>query len=138
VNERGHAAYKIIEKEGAGFAEVIRAYYERYRAPVFITETSAVGTQRVRSGWLEASIEAIKRLRGEGVPVLGYTWFPLLTMVNWSYRRGTGPMERYKIELGLYKLGSEGERRWHPTPLVAQMQSYIADPEKAIGHLVSD
>jgi hypothetical protein len=103
--------------------------------PIMVTETSARGDEAIRARWLEASVAAIRALRGRGIPVLGYTWFPLFTMIDWRYRFGRGPLEEYRLELGLYTLdGAEGAR-WRPTPLVEQFRSYVSDPEAAIGPL---
>jgi beta-glucosidase len=136
VDEKGRLVYRIAEKDGAGFADIIADFYHRYRAPVIVTETSAKGKQAVRLRWLEASVAAIRRLRGAGVPVLGYTWFPMFTMYDWRYRTGHGPLEEYRLELGLYTLGQgDTDGRWHPTPLVETLQSYIAEPERAVGTL---
>jgi beta-glucosidase len=135
INRQGKLSYREIERQGAGFAEMIAGYHERYQAPVIVTETSARGSDRVRSNWLAAGVGAIKALRGQGVPVLGYTWFPIFTMIDWSYRLARGPVEQYRLELGLYKLGREGEPRWTATPLVEQFRAYVAGPEAAIGTL---
>ena len=70
------------------------------------------------------------------MPVLGYTWFPLFTMIDWRYRFGRGPVTDYRIELGLYQLrDDEPGLRWQPTPLVAQLREAIAHPATAIGPL---
>jgi beta-glucosidase len=68
------------------------------------------------------------------VPVLGYTWFPLFTMIDWRSRFGRGPLDEYRLELGLYNLAGNGHR-WQPTPLVEQIRSYARDPEGAVGSL---
>lgn len=135
LNRNGRVAYREIEREGVGFAAMIADYYKRYEVPVIVTETSAFGHDTVRSRWLSAAIVAIKGLRGLGVPVLGYTWFPLFTMIDWKYRLARGPLDHYRIELGLFKLGKPGEPRWTPTPLVPQIESYLEHPEEAIGNL---
>jgi beta-glucosidase/6-phospho-beta-glucosidase/beta-galactosidase len=136
VNRHGRVAYKPTEQDGAGFVTLIEDYYRRYQAPILITETSAKGALPVRSRWLAASVAAIKHLRGEGVPVLGYTWFPLFTMIDWKYRHGKRPLSSYHLELGLYKLATPANgQRWRPTPLVEQFKSYVADPAAAIGTL---
>jgi hypothetical protein len=58
-------------------------------------------------------------------------------MIDWRYRFGRGPLEDYRIELGLYTLNKEeGEGRWRETPLVEQFRSYINDPSNSIGPLV--
>jgi beta-glucosidase/6-phospho-beta-glucosidase/beta-galactosidase len=135
INRNGKLAYREIEKQGAGFAEMIAAYHERYQAPVIVTETSARGSDKVRANWLKTGIGAIKALRERGVPVLGYTWFPIFTMIDWSYRLARGPVEQYRLELGLYKLGRAGEPRWIPTPLVEQFRACVSHPAEAVGTL---
>jgi beta-glucosidase len=136
VDEQDRLSYRNVERDGAGFATLIEDYYRRYGVPIMVTETSARGRMPVRSQWLEASVAAIRQLRARGVPVLGYTWFPLFTMYDWRYRTGSKPLESYRLELGLYKLrdGREGPR-WEPTPLVDQFRSYVQDPERAVGWL---
>jgi beta-glucosidase len=136
VDARGRLAYRLVEKEGSGFAELIGAYYARYRVPIIVTETSAHGSPARRARWLQSAVGAIKQLRAAGVPVLGYTWFPLFTMIDWRYRLGRGPLEEYRIELGLYKLGEGGGApRWSASPLVEQLRAYITHPEEAVGAL---
>ena len=138
IDRRGRLAYQPVEQDGAGFRELIESYYRRYGVPIMVTETSARGDEAVRARWLEASVAAIHALRGRGIPVVGYTWFPLFTMVDWRYRFGRGPLEEYRLELGLYKLGSRGASRWEATPLVEQFRSYVRDPESAVGNLGVD
>ncbi|MFN7930744.1 MAG: family 1 glycosylhydrolase [Blastocatellia bacterium] len=133
-DDKGRLAYRAIEHDGEGFAALIEDYYHRYRAPIMITETSAYGSDEVRARWMGSSVATIKQLRATGVPVIGYTWFPLFTMVDWRYRLGRRPVERYYIDLGLYKLNMQGGNpRWNATPLVEQIRSYIDAPEESIG-----
>lgn len=134
VNRKGRLEYRAVEQDGAGFVHLIEDYYKRYNVPIMVTETSAKGAVDVRSRWLTASVAAIRQLREEGVPVLGYTWFPLFTMIDWRYRYGKKPLDHYLLDLGLYTLAPEGsERRWEETPLVEQFRSYVRDPEKSVG-----
>jgi beta-glucosidase len=136
IDRRGRLAYQPVEQDGAGFTGLIQDYWDRFRIPIMVTETSARGDESIRARWLEASVAAIRGLREGGVPVLGYTWFPLFTMIDWRYRFGRGPREEYLLDLGLYTLGSgDGAPRWRPTPLVEQFRSYVSDPEGAIGTL---
>jgi hypothetical protein len=134
IDRKGRLAYQPVEQDGAGFSALIEDYYRRYRLPIMVTETSAKGNEVVRARWLEASVAAIRVLRGRGIPVLGYTWFPLFTMIDWKYRFGRGPLDEYRLDLGLYTLNGS-QPRWRPTPLVEQFRSYITDAENAIGNL---
>ena len=125
-----------IDKPGTSFASLITGYHERYNAPIMITETSARGSEQTRSAWLDTSLGAIRGLRQAGVPVIGYTWFPMFTMINWSYRLGTRPSKEYRLELALYRLDEQASAaRWSATPLVAQFQQLCADPEATVGRL---
>jgi beta-glucosidase len=137
VGRNGRLRYRPVEQDGAGFIHLIEDYHKRYGAPVLITETSARGSVPVREHWLETSVAAIRSLRERGVPVLGYTWFPMFTMVDWRYRFGKKPVEDYQLDLGLYTLRSwnGGGPRWKATPLVAHLQSLMADPVRSVGEL---
>ncbi len=106
-----YATGSIVESLGA-------MYWERYHAPVFISETASVGTVRRRSEWLRNSVEAVKKLRERGVPLVGYTWWPLFALVTWAYRQGTHPPSYYLKQMGLWDLDSELRRL--RTPLVDQ------------------
>jgi beta-glucosidase/6-phospho-beta-glucosidase/beta-galactosidase len=135
LNSRGLAVRGATEREGQGFGEMISTYYKRYHTPIIVTETSAFGSDSMRAMWLDAGMAAIKHLRQSGLPVLGYTWFPLFTMIDWRYRLGQKPAADYRLELGLYKLGEAGGPRWIPTALVPRLVAYRSDPEAAIGTL---
>lgn len=136
-DSRGRIMFRDIEPEGSGFKDLIESYYERYQAPVMITETSAVGSDEIRSEWFEASTRMVKELRADGIPVIGYTWFPLFTMIDWRYRFSNEPLENFYLELGAYKLNRDKsiEKRWLETPLVPQFKAAIQNSEQSIGSL---
>jgi hypothetical protein len=140
VDTQGRLHSKVVERDGAGFAELIRGFWERYDAPLMITETSAKNGITIKRRWLEASVAAIRGLRAVGVPVLGYTWFPLFTMVDWRYRTGTAPRDEYLIELGLYESepGPDGALLYQPTAVVEQFRGYTTNPVQAVGDLRLD
>jgi len=136
IDKRGRLAFRETEPDGDGFKELITNYHERYNVPIMITETSAVGSDEIRERWLETSVSMIKDLRANHVPVIGYTWFPLFTMIDWRYRFSQEPLENFYLELGLYNLNREAAQpRWLETPLVEKMKGYIHDPRSAVGDL---
>lgn len=98
-----------------------RLYWERYRAPVFVSETASVGSVARRRAWLVDSVAAVKRLREAGVPLIGYTWWPLFALVTWAYRQGSHPPEFYLKQMGLWDLDQKLERV--ATPLVEQFHA---------------
>ena len=136
IDKRGKLAFQETEPEGHGFKDMIRDYYERYKVPIMITETSAVGSDEIRERWLESSVSMIRDLRLSDIPVIGYTWFPLFTMIDWRYRFSTEPLENFYLELGLYRLDRESRGpRWLETPLVPKLKDYIANTERSVGSL---
>jgi len=138
LNKRGRIAFRETEPEGTGFSELIRDYHNRYNAPIMITETSAVGSTDLRLAWLKSSVASIRSLRSEGVPVIGYTWYPLFTMIDWRYRFSSAPLEEFYLELGLYGLNRERPTpRWIDTPLVAEFKRYVNSSYEMIGDLAT-
>jgi beta-glucosidase len=106
-------------------AELCRMYWQRYRLPLMITETAAMGTVAKRAAWMDASIGVVQELRATGVPIVGYTWWPLFALVSWPYRVGTLPLEEYLIQMGLWDLSAAGGRLERVrTPLVDRYREY--------------
>ena len=83
---------------------LLRNWHERYGVPTMVTETSAVKNVRGRLRWLEESVAAVAEIRRDGVPVIGYTWWPLFSLVAWSYRGGRKPLAAYVVHMGLWDL----------------------------------
>ncbi len=106
--------------------DIGRAYWERYRRPIMVTETASAGSLKRRSAWLNASVEGCRKLREEGVPVVGYTWWPTYSLVAWSYRGSNHPVDRHVVHMGLYDLDASLERV--ETPLVAAYRTHAEGP----------
>jgi beta-glucosidase len=98
---------------------------------VFISETASVGTVQRRRDWLDASVAAVRRLREQGIPLVGYTWWPLFALVTWSYRQGTRPAACYLKQMGLWDLDEQLNRI--PTPLVAHYRGFAERGGQAVG-----
>lgn len=120
--------------DGHALAEILTDAYQRYHMPVMVTETSAKGEVDLRACWMDETIEAVFSLRQAGVPVVGYTWFPFFSMIDWLYRTGRGPLEKYLIHLGLCEIRVSPEGGWerHTTPLVEQYRRHMAAPVPAL------
>jgi beta-glucosidase/6-phospho-beta-glucosidase/beta-galactosidase len=69
-----------------GYAEITWQYYDRYRIPVMHTETNLRdgdgGEDAVR--WLRKEWANVLRVRNDGVPVVGFTWYSLTDQIDWS------------------------------------------------------
>ncbi len=87
------------------FAEVLRKFRARYGLPLAVTETSIEGTEQVRRDWLSAAAHTVDGLRDE-LDIRGFTWWPLLDFVDWSWAAGGANVEEFAVE---YQ-GEDGER----------------------------
>lgn len=64
------------------FRDILREVYERYRRPIFISET---GTENVeRPAWLRYICEETRAAMRAGVPVEGICWYPILNHPGWD------------------------------------------------------
>lgn len=87
-----------------GYNEITRQYYERYRLPVMHTETNLEqgpkGDEAVK--WLKKEWANVLRVRNDGIPVLGFTWYSLTDQVDWdiALRENKGTVN----PLGLFDL----------------------------------
>lgn len=139
IDNRGRIAFRETEHDGDGFAELITDYYNRYQVPIMITETSAVGSEEIREKWLESSVKTVAKLRSSGIPVIGYTWFPLFTMIDWRYRFSDEPLENFYLELGLYSLNREKENpRWLSTSTAERFKKLVQNSNESVGDLTTD
>ena len=87
-----------------GYNEITRHYYERYRLPVMHTETNIAegpnGDEAVN--WLWKEWANVLRVRNDGIPILGFTWYSLTDQVDWdvALRENNGRVN----PLGLFDL----------------------------------
>lgn len=87
-----------------GYSEITRQYYDRYRLPVMHTETNISegpnGDEAVN--WLWKEWANVLRVRNDGVPTVGFTWYSLTDQMDWdtALREQNGRVN----PLGLYDL----------------------------------
>ena len=84
-----------------GWYQITKEYYERYKKPVMHTETNTFKSEE-GSTWLWKQWVNVLRMRKDGVPVLGFTWYSLIDQIDWD----TGlAKKRGKVnECGLFDL----------------------------------
>ncbi|MBM0745366.1 family 1 glycosylhydrolase (plasmid) [Phormidium sp. CLA17] len=66
-----------------GWYQITREYYDRYRKPVMHTETNVFDAEKAPC-WLWKQWVNILRMRQDGVPVLGFTWYSLTDQIDWD------------------------------------------------------
>jgi beta-glucosidase/6-phospho-beta-glucosidase/beta-galactosidase len=87
-----------------GYSVITNQYYDRYRLPVMHTETNLMegpnGNEAVQ--WLRKQWANVLRVRNDGVPIVGFTWYSLTDQVDWdtALREDNGRVN----PLGLYDL----------------------------------
>jgi len=95
-----------------GYSEITRQYHDRYRLPVMHTETNlnqgASGREAV--DWLWKEWANVLRVRNDGVPVVGFTWYSLTDQVDWDsalrVRNGNvNPLGLYDLDRKIRPVG---------------------------------
>jgi beta-glucosidase len=100
-----------------GYSEITRQYHDRYRLPVMHTETNlsegSLGTEAV--DWLWKQWANVLRVRNDGVPILGFTWYSLTDQVDWdsALRERNGnvnPLGLFDLDRNIRKVGKAYRR----------------------------
>ncbi|AFZ69310.1 beta-glucosidase/6-phospho-beta-glucosidase/beta-galactosidase [Deinococcus peraridilitoris] len=87
-----------------GYSVITSQYCARYRLPVMHTETNLLqgplGTEAVT--WLHKQWANVLRVRNDGLPIVGFTWYSLTDQVDWdtALRENNGQVNA----LGLFDL----------------------------------
>ena len=66
-----------------GYYVITHQYYQRYHLPVMHTETNLADPQAAPQ-WLRKEWAYLFRLRQDGVPLIGFTWYGLTDLVDWD------------------------------------------------------
>jgi beta-glucosidase/6-phospho-beta-glucosidase/beta-galactosidase len=126
-----------VPRDGTLLGDVLQRCHSYTGLPLLVTETSAKGDVAVRAEWMEQTLTAVRAARAAGVPVHGYTWFPLITMIDWDYRASDLPVEHFLLHLGLWDsaFDEHGVLVRHETPLVAKYRACVERTAGVVGEL---
>jgi len=100
-----------------GYDEITRQYHARYGLPVMHTETNLnegpLGTESAE--WLWKQWANVLRVRNDGVPIVGFTWYSLTDQVDWDsalrVRNGNvNPLGLFDLDRKIRKVGEEYRR----------------------------
>ncbi len=83
-----------------GYYVITNQYYQRYKLPIMHTETNI--KMPACKEWLLKQWANVHRLKNDGVPMVGFTWYSLCHQVDWdsALRDDAGNVN----ELGLFDL----------------------------------
>ena len=114
---------KTRSPQRIGLAALAWQYHARYRLPLFVSETSRAAWRA--TGWLSEQWDEASQLAARGVPVRGFTWFPLGDVIDWRHalREKRGDVD----PIGLYDMGRE------PHAVAAAYAGLIADTRARSG-----
>ena len=116
-----------------GLAEVLTAFAERYGRPVLLTETCGRPVRRgphPLAGRVRRHACASCAIRGR---VVGYTWWAVIDMMEWTYRHGNSAPMAYHLTMGLWSLVEDGAGvlRRVKTPVADRFRDHATDPRNA-------
>jgi beta-glucosidase/6-phospho-beta-glucosidase/beta-galactosidase len=130
---RGRLRTRMPYTEHGLIEGVARSYHHHFGVPMMISEVATSGTIARRLAWLERSVAAVRSLRAEGIPLAGYTWWPMFALVTWAWRQGRRNVAQHLLQMGLWDLDAE-LNRIH-TPLVDAYKALVAAGSQAVGPL---
>lgn len=83
-----------------GYYVITNQYFKRYKLPIMHTETNI--KMPACTEWLLKQWANVHRLKHDGIPIIGFTWYSLLHQVDWdsALRHDAGNIN----ELGLFDL----------------------------------
>jgi beta-glucosidase len=121
-----------------GLYRATQAYWHRYHLPFMITETSAAGSDAQKVAWLQRCVEDVRRLRADGFPCIGFTWWPLLDHLDWdgAMLHQTGHIH----PVGIYSLRrtEHGELVREPTGLADRYRTLAQGGDAAVGPVATE
>ncbi len=102
-----HDGHITPSGEILGYYVITKQYFDRYHLPVMHTETNLADAAAAPT-WLWKQWTNMTRLKEDGIPIIGFTWYSLIDQVDWdtALREDNGHVN----PLGLYDM----DRRIRP------------------------
>lgn len=112
IDGRTHASGEIF-----GYYVITQQYHDRYGLPVMHTETNiAEGPQGDEAvNWLWKQWANVLRVRNDGVPIVGFTWYSLTDQIDWDIalrekRNTVHPVGLYDLDRKIRPVGRAFKR----------------------------
>jgi beta-glucosidase/6-phospho-beta-glucosidase/beta-galactosidase len=92
-----------------GYYVITQQYFDRYRLPVMHTETNRKVADDA-SAWLWKEWSNVVKLKSDGVPIVGFTWYSLLDQTDWDtalreVNHRVNPLGLYDLDRKIRKVG---------------------------------
>jgi beta-glucosidase/6-phospho-beta-glucosidase/beta-galactosidase len=99
----------VASGEFLGYYVIAQQYYRRYGLPLMHTETN-IREEEGAVQWLWKEWNTLLRLRQDGVPIVGFTWYSLTDQIDWDIalreeRNQVHPVGLYDLERRPRKVG---------------------------------
>ncbi len=126
-----------------GYSEITRQYHARYLLPIMHTETNCWQQEKGDEAvdWLWKEWANVLRLRNDGIPIVGFTWYSLTDQIDWDTQlreqHGTlNPMGLFDLDRRIRPVG-EAYRRlisgWRDVlPTQSLCLTMPLDPPKSV------
>jgi beta-glucosidase len=92
-----------------GYYVITKQYFDRYHLPVMHTETNRKDDAQAPA-WLRKEWSNVVRLKRDGVPILGFTWYSLIDQQDWDtalreVNHRVNPMGLFDLKRKIRKVG---------------------------------
>ncbi|MEO8288419.1 MAG: family 1 glycosylhydrolase [Chloroflexota bacterium] len=114
-----------------GYYVITKQYYDRYRLPVMHTETNLADPVNAPA-WLWKQWANMVRLKQDGVPIVGFTWYSLTDQVDWdtALREDNGnvnPLGLFDLDRNIRPVGEAYKKLVHQWRDVLPGESMFLD-----------
>ena len=127
-----------------GYYVITKQYFERYHLPVMHTETNFADVEKA-PGWLWKEWANMMRLKNDGVPIIGFTWYSLIDQIDWDtvLREDNGnvnPLGLYDIDRKIRPVGAAYKKlveQWRqilPTESLCLMNHTLESVQEGVGN----
>jgi beta-glucosidase/6-phospho-beta-glucosidase/beta-galactosidase len=117
----------VYGEDVLGWYLITLRYYQRYYKPVMHTETNTPFPE-LNPRWLWKQWTNVLRMRRDGIPVLGFTWYSLTDQLDWDTQ--LAEKQGHVMACGLYDMDRQ------PRRVAAEYQKLIREFERitALAH----
>ncbi|MCB2406959.1 family 1 glycosylhydrolase [Hymenobacter lucidus] len=110
-----------------GYYVVTKQYFDRYHLPVMHTETNI--REPLAVNWLWRQWANAHRLKQDGVPLVGFTWYSLIDQVDWDTalredNNRVNPLGLYDMERNIRPVGKAYKKLISQWKDVLEKESY--------------